>query len=215
MRRLSSLRVAVFGVGGVGSWCAEALLRTGVAHISLVDPDAVAPSNINRQLPATAATVGRLKVDALRERLLAINPSAEVEAIPVRYAAGGARFADRALAAWDCIVDAIDSVPDKAHLIRSATALGIAVFSSMGAALRTDPTQVRIAPFHKIEGDGLARALRIRFRRDGLGPLPCHPCVHSLEPPRQLPVRGSIMPVTAAFGLALASLVVDFAASQK
>ena len=206
MNRLAKLRVAVFGAGGVGGICAEALVRTGLMHIEIVDFDAVAPSNVNRQIQATPGTVGRPKADVLRERLLSISPSAVVISRNARFTSGSGEFD---FGSYDVVVDAIDSVADKAALIRAASAAGATVYSSMGAALRTDPTRVRVSKFRKISGDGLARALRQRFRKDGLGPAPEFLCVHSDEPARDIPERGSIMPVTGAFGLALASLVVS------
>ena len=203
MNALASAQIAVVGVGGVGSWCAEALVRTGFHHITLVDDDVVAPSNVNRQLEATSRTIGQPKVEALGQRLLEINPEACVTALALRYAPES----DFHISKFDCVVDAIDSVADKAHLIRNAMAHGVKIYSSMGAALRLDPTRVRISEFSHVTGDGLARALRQRFKKDGLGPAPKFQCVHSEEPPRNIPERGSTMPVTAAFGLALASLV--------
>lgn len=208
MARLAQAKVIIFGVGGVGSWCAEALLRTGITNLTIVDDDDVAPSNLNRQLPATIATVGFPKVEALRDRLLLINPDATITPIKERYTPSSERFQGEALSNWDCIVDAIDSVQDKAHLIRTATELQIPIFSSMGAALRTDPTKMRISKFSAIEGDGLARALRQRLRKDKVGSLPSFLCVHSIEVPLEIATRGSIMPVTASFGMALASLVI-------
>lgn len=203
--RLAHLRVAVVGVGGVGSWCAEALLRTGVRNLTLMDDDVVAPSNINRQCPATAHTMGRLKVEVMRERLLEINPDATVEAVPSRYT-GGLPCGG----AVDVIVDAIDSVDCKAELILAATAAGIPLFSSMGAALRLDPTKVMVQRFDRIAGDGLARALRQRFRKMGRFPAAKFKCVTTSELPLRRPdlkTKGSLMPVTAAFGMALAAEV--------
>ena len=204
--RLAQVRVAVVGVGGVGSWCAEALLRTGVRHLTLMDDDAIAPSNVNRQCPATSRTLGRAKVEVMRERLLEINPDAEVVAVRERY--------ERGLpcgGAVDVIVDAIDSVGCKAELILSATAAGIPIFSSMGAALRLDPTQVAVQRFDKIAGDGLARALRQRFRKLGRFPAARFMCVTTRELPvrrSDLTTKGSLMPVTATFGMALAAEVI-------
>ena len=206
--RLGTLRVAVVGVGGVGSWCAEALVRTGVRRLVLVDDDRVAASNLNRQCEATAATVGAVKVEAMRDRLLSVVPEAEVAVVPRRFESA-ADFA--ALGPLDAVVDAIDSVSCKAELILAATAAGVPVFSSMGAALRTDPTRVTLRPFDKVEGDGLARALRQRFRRLGRFPARKFVCAVSTEPPLDRPERGSVMCVTAAFGLALASEVVRLA----
>ena len=204
MRRLANLKVAVFGAGGVGGACAEALVRTGLMHLEVVDFDVVAPSNMNRQVQACPATVGRPKAEALCERLLSVSPSARLTWRNERYSASSGAFD---FGACDVVVDAIDSVADKAALVREALAAGAMVYSSMGAALRTDPTQVRVSKFSKVSGDGLARALRQRFRKDGLGTPPDFLCVHSCELPRDIPVRGSVMQVTAAFGLALASLV--------
>ena len=211
--RLSSVHVAVFGVGGVGGWCAEALLRTGVRRLTLIDDDTVAESNINRQRQASPSTIGKPKVAVLRDILLDIVPDAEITAIPERYTPETAERFDSVLENCDFVIDAIDSVDCKAHLIRRCTegAEGrrTAIFSSMGAALRTDPAKIRTVPFHKVTGDGLAKALRNRFRKSGL-PIPKHICVCSEEPPLDAAgvAKGSIMPVTCAFGMALASLVI-------
>lgn len=215
MARLAKGHVIIFGVGGVGSWCAEALIRTGLGKLTLVDDDIVAPSNLNRQLPATASTIGLPKVNALRDRLLQLNPDAEIIALEERYTADAISFQGANLCKFDCIVDAIDSVADKAHLIRSATNLKLPIFSSMGAALRIDPTMMRISNFPSVGGDGLARALRQRLRKDETGTIPSFPCVHSTEPPLDIAERGSIMPVTAAFGMALTSLVIKHFSQPK
>jgi len=212
-RALARARGIVFGVGGVGSWCAEALVRTGIGHLMLVDDDVVAPSNLNRQLPATVRTIGRAKAEVLRERFLEINPNAEITARTERYTPESApRFN---LAAYDFVVDAIDSVECKAHLIRSALAVpSLMLVSSMGAACRIDPGRVRVSPFRKVEGDGLARALRQRFRKeDGELPKRDFACVWSDEPPIASAVgedgaRGSLVTVTATFGLRLAAEII-------
>lgn len=217
LARFAAARVAVIGVGGVGSWCAEALVRTGVGHLTLVDDDVVVPSNVNRQCPATAKTLGRPKVVALRERLLDIDPDGDVVAISGRYPV---TTPDLRLADFDLIVDAIDSVDCKAELILAATAAGVPLLSSMGAARRLDPTKVVIRRFDRIAGDGLARALRQRFKRLGRFPSSTFLCAASTEPlqpvcapqvtgpvpTRTGPVpKGSMMPVTCAFGMALAA----------
>ena len=203
MRRLADARVLVVGVGGVGSWCAEALVRTGVGHVSIMDDDVVAASNLNRQCPATVGSIGRRKVDAMRDRLLAINPACDVTALAERFTGAGER-----IGGFDVVVDAIDSVDCKAALITQAVGRGVPVVSSMGAALRTDPTKVRVSRFDKVVGDGLARALRRRFRADGKA-MPRFDCVWSEELPRECAERGSLMQVTAAFGMCLAARVVD------
>lgn len=209
MARLKRIRVAVFGVGGVGSWCAEALVRSGLKNLMIVDSDRVAPSNINRQAMASVSTIGELKVEAMRRRLLEIAPDARIEARAERFTEQSAAGFD--FASFDFVIDAIDSVADKAALIRLACASGATVFSSMGAALRTDPCAVRVSQFRKVAGDGLARALRNRFRTTGTPLDGKFLCVHSGEPPRisEAQGRGSLMTVTAAFGLTLASLVLD------
>ena len=145
MERLASVRVILFGVGGVGSWCAEGLVRSGVTHLTLVDADCVAPSNINRQRMATVSTVGLPKVEALKEMLLDINPSAEITAIQARFT--DATAASFGLDSYDYIIDAIDALKDKAALILHATATPATFFSSMGAACKIDPTRVRVASF--------------------------------------------------------------------
>ncbi len=204
MARLERARVLVVGVGGVGSWCAEALVRTGVCHITLMDDDVVAPSNVNRQCPATARTLGHVKVEAMRTRLLEINPTCDVEACPVRYES--ASSLPRPLADFSLVIDAIDSVSCKASLILEATRLHVPILSSMGAARRLDPTRVTIMRFDRVAGDGLARALRTQFKR--LGVKPAFRCVASDECAREQGadgVKGSLMPVTCAFGMVLAA----------
>ena len=206
MALLQSKRVILFGIGGVGSWCAEALIRTGLRHLTIVDDDIVQSSNINRQLPALPATLGRPKVAVLRERLLAINPEAEIIAIQARYTAETA--ADFSLAEYDYIIDAIDSVAEKADLIiRASRARGARVFSSMGAALRLDPTQVRTAELFDVKGDALAKAVRARMKKLDLHPSKKIRCVYSEEQAQRCETRGSLMQVTAVFGCTLASLV--------
>lgn len=224
MDRLAQARVIIFGVGGVGSWCAEALVRTGIRHLTIVDSDHVAATNCNRQLMATPRTIGRVKVEALRERLMELCPSLECVAIE--------RFYDQSTAQtfgigqYDYVIDAIDSLQAKADLIVEATSLpAVTLFSSMGAALRLDPTKVRAKEFWKIEGDALARALRNKFKKQDRFPRRKFKCVCSEEVPMQnrsdqslvrdewsdarAQINGSLAPVTAAFGMTLCSLVLQ------
>lgn len=203
MSRLASARVLVVGVGGVGSWCAEALVRTGVGRLAIVDDDIVAESNLNRQCPALISTLGKPKVEAMKARLLDINPELDLDARNERFTVASP------VAGYDAIVDAIDSVDCKAELILKATAAGIPLVSSMGAALRTDPTQVRVTRFEKVEGDGLARALRQRFKRLARFPAARFTAVWSAEPPCDAAAKGSLMPVTATFGMCLASETIN------
>ena len=154
MESLRTTRVILFGVGGVGSYAAEALIRTGLTHLTLVDGDTVQPSNLNRQLPATRATLGMPKVEALKERLLTINPDAEIEAIAKFYHDDDENLKSKILH-HQYLIDAIDSVDDKVHLILYASRVrGMKVFSSMGAALRFDPTKVTTGELMTIQGDG-------------------------------------------------------------
>ena len=222
MDRLASVRVILFGVGGVGSWCAEGLVRSGVTHLTLVDADCVAPSNINRQRPATVSTVGRPKVDALKEMLLDINPSAEITAVQARFTEATADTF--ALDSYDYIIDAIDALKDKAALILRATATPATFFSSMGAACKIDPTQVRVAPFWDVRGCPLGSMLRKKLRKAGTLPAKDFLCVYDEELlpnrgtstalPEELKFdkvshNGSLVTVTATFGFTLASLVIQ------
>lgn len=227
MDRLAALRVLVMGVGGVGSWCAEALVRTGVGHVTLVDADRVAVTNINRQLMATTATVDRVKVDALREHLLLVNPRADIRAVQALYTAQTAGDFD--LDAYDYVVDCIDSLKDKALLIENTCRFRHArLYSSMGAALKLDPTRVAVAEFGTVRGCPLARALRQHFKRRGTWPRRKFKCVYSdellanrgttvdqggrtahLGGDSTSRVNGSVMHITAMFGLTLAGLVIQ------
>jgi len=208
MDALRTKRVILFGVGGVGSWAAEALIRTGLMHLTLVDDDVVQPSNVNRQLPATRESLGRPKVEVLRERLLAINPDADIVAIQARYTADSSF--DFQLPTFHYVIDAIDSVADKTDLVLSATRVrGLKVFSSMGAALRFDPTQVTTGELMSVKGDALARAVRERMKRLDAKPYKKVRCVYSTEQAQRCETRGSLMQVTAVFGCTLASLVIN------
>lgn len=184
MHYLMQRRVIIFGVGGVGSWCAESLVRSGICHLTIVDSDLVCITNVNRQNMATTKTVGRVKVEALKERLLEINPHADITAWQKIYNEQNA--ADFHIEQYDCVIDAIDSLQEKAHLIRHATsypASQLLFLSSMGAALRIDPTKVRLAEFWNIKGDPLARALRNKFKRAKTFPKRRFLCVYSEEQP--------------------------------
>ena len=216
VKSIAQTRVIVFGVGGVGGWCAEALVRSGIGHLAIVDDDTIVPSNINRQLPATTRTLGKKKAEVLRDRFLEINPRLEIDAKCMRYTPETAE--DFNLANFDFVIDAIDSTSCKAHLITTTTSIpSVTLFSSMGAAGRINPARIKATPFTKVQGDGLARALRQRFKREGKYPPKDFTCVWSDEPAvnhgERLPgdenANGSFMPVTAAFGLRLAALVLD------
>ena len=184
MERIAQKRVIIFGVGGVGSWCAESLVRSGFRHLTIVDSDRVCITNVNRQLMATMKTVGQVKVDALKERLLSINPKAEITALQKIFTAETAAEFD--LGSYDYIIDAIDSLKDKAALILLSTSTppkgaGPRFFSSMGAALKMDPTRIKVAEFWKVQGDPLARALRNKFKKDKSFPRHKFQCIYSDE----------------------------------
>ena len=208
MERIASTKVLVMGVGGVGSWCAECLIRTGIRHLTIVDADVVQASNINRQLMATTQTVGAVKVEALKERLLQINPQADITAIQMMYNEETANSIH--LDDYDYVVDAIDSLKDKALLILQTTASKAKLFSSMGAALKLDPTKISVAEFWKVKGDALAKALRNWFKKGGQFPTSKFKCVYSEERlPYKTEGKGSIAQVTAVFGFTLASLIIN------
>ena len=207
METLRTKRVILFGVGGVGSYAAESLIRTGLTHLTIVDGDVVQASNLNRQLPATRSTMGMPKVEALKARLMDINPDAEIEARCEMV--NGEWLRANGLEGFDYVIDAIDSVADKTDLIVYASRVrGCKVFSSMGAALRFDPTQVTTAELFSVKGDALARAVRERMKRMNCKPSKKIRCVYSTEQAQRCETRGSLMQVTAVFGLTLASLVI-------
>lgn len=162
---ISRVRIILFGVGGVGSWCAEALVRSGVRHLTIVDFDTVSESNVNRQLMATPRTVGEVKVEVLRDRLQEISPEAEVIALKAHYSAQAAD--SFALDGYDYIIDAIDSLKDKADLIKRGMAARGVFYSSLGAALKIDPTRIKVGNFWKVRDCPLGAALRKKLRREG------------------------------------------------
>ncbi|MBO7138914.1 MAG: tRNA threonylcarbamoyladenosine dehydratase [Bacteroidaceae bacterium] len=241
MERIRSKRVIIFGVGGVGSWCAECLVREGILHLTLVDSDVVCTTNCNRQLMATTKTIGEPKVEALRKRLLEINPEADILAFQKSFNEKTAN--DFNIEAYDYIIDAIDSLRDKISLIINTLATtqphrgealghspseetekGCVLFSSMGAALRIDPTKVRVSEFWKVKGDPLAAAMRSAMRRNKLFPARKFLCVHSEEAPlpnlgtalqdgsdtfTKVQTNGSLAHITGIFGMTLAGLVMQ------
>ncbi|MDE5869113.1 MAG: tRNA threonylcarbamoyladenosine dehydratase [Muribaculaceae bacterium] len=223
IRRLEEIKVIVFGVGGVGSWCVEALVRSGVRNITIVDGDVVSASNINRQLMATVETIGESKVEALKRHLLTVAPDACINCIDSVFTAetsGSFHLED-----YDYIIDAIDSLKDKVALIEIATKTDARFFSSMGAALKIDPTRIKVAEFWKAIGCPLARALRQRFKKTGRFPAKKFKVVYSDEllpnlgpepegkrseaDERKAQINGSLMHITAIFGMTLAGLVIE------
>ena len=223
MERIARKLVIIFGVGGVGSWCAESLIRSGIRQLTIVDSDRVCITNINRQLMATTKTVGQVKVEALKERLLSINPSAEITALQKIFSQETAEEFD--LDSYDYIIDAIDSLKDKAALILLACQTKAKLFSSMGAALKLDPTRIKVTEFWKVQGDPLARAIRKKFKNYGQFPEKKFQVVYSDEllgnrgcptdegeessPFDKPQTNGSLAHITAIFGFMLAGLVIQ------
>ena len=210
-RALQDARVILFGVGGVGGWCAEALLRTGIGHLTIVDFDKVDTTNLNRQVVATHDDIGQSKVFEMQKRLLSIAPQADIQAIERQYNAETADTFD--LAQYDIVVDAIDMVECKALLLYRATQAGCKVYSSMGAGRKTDPQKIRTAEFWKVQGCPLARALRTKMKKANLLPAAKIQCVYSEEISGD---QGTLAPVVGVFGMTLASMVInDLTLAQK
>jgi tRNA A37 threonylcarbamoyladenosine dehydratase len=216
LARLQKTRVILFGTGGVGSWCAEALVRSGIGHLTIVDPDCVDVTNVNRQLPATTATIGQPKVEVLQKRLLEINPSAEITALRQRYEKG----ADFGLANYDIVIDAIDSLTDKMNLLLEASATPAEVFCSLGAACKIDPTKIKVAEFFSVRGCPLGSALRKKMRQNKTLPQKPILAVYDEEVlpnlgPEQDPgpgkavANGTFAHITGIFGFTLAGLVIE------
>lgn len=170
---IAQKKLIIFGIGGVGSWCAESLVRSGIVHLTIVDSDLVALSNINRQLLATTKTVGMIKTEVLKERLLEINPAANITALRKIYSAETSDSFQ--LEGYDYIIDAIDSIANKIHLIQTASKTNAVFFSSMGAALKMDPTRIKVAEFWKVKGCRLGAVLRKQIKHTGetLKPFKC------------------------------------------
>lgn len=183
LERLGGARVVVVGLGAVGSYATEALARAGVGRLRLVDFDEVRPSNINRQLYALESTVGRAKVEVAEGRVRDINPACQIEAIRCFV---HVETMERILAGEvDLVIDAIDSLTPKVELLTALSQRDLRFVSSMGAALRTDPTLVRVGPLSEVHHCPLAAKIRKRLRRRGVGVE--FPCVHSIEPTCELP----------------------------
>ena len=239
MNKISKSSVILFGLGGVGSWCAESLIRSGIGHLTIVDSDYISTTNINRQLPTTTDTIGQAKTDVLKMRLLSINPHADITALQATYTeASNDLFG---LATYDYIVDAIDSLEHKTSLILNATRTNAILFSSMGAALKLDASRIQTAEFWEIRGCPLAAALRRRFKKGDM-PAKKFNCVYSNEalenkgfPPASSPnqsrckhsnealedtnqsewderkarINGAMVHITAIFGFTLSGLLIQ------
>jgi len=214
MEKLKNSHVAVFGLGGVGSWCAEALARAGIGTLTLVDSDCVSESNINRQSIALYSTLGRPKAEVLAERLLDINPALRLHPIVGLYEAADR---ERFLADYDYVVDAIDLVSCKTDLIISCLERSIPIISALGTGNKADASQLRITDISKTSGCALARVMRKELRTRGINH---HQVVFSPEepmeaeqleapPPGRRSIPGSLVWVTATAGLLLCQHVVS------
>lgn len=210
MARLAGAHVAVFGIGGVGSWCAEALARAGVGQLTLVDNDTVGLTNLNRQAEALHSTIGLEKTEAMAQRIWDIHPSCVLHLIPEKYEADRReQFFPRN---YDYIVDAIDLVSCKLDLIETALARKIPMVSSMGTGNKLDPTQFQVADISKTQGCPLARILRKELKRRGIlhhkvvysPELPVTPDPREAPPPgrRSVPASAPWVPPVAGFILA-------------
>ena len=199
VERLKAARVAVIGVGGVGGFAVEALARAGVGSITVLDADKVVPSNLNRQIIATRKTVGMLKVDAIKQRIVDINPDISVETLPFFYDDSTADRID--LAKFDYVLDCIDSVRSKLLLIEKAVSSGTPIIASMGAGNKLDPTRFRIVDISKTHTDPLAKVIRTELKKRGISHLKV---VWSDEPAVKV---GSRTPASVSFVPSVAGII--------
>lgn len=214
MDRLRAAHVIVFGLGGVGSWCAEALARSGVGKLTLVDEDAVSESNINRQLCALGSTIGAAKAEAMAVRLRDIAPGAAIVPVTARYeAASRGRFFPGDYA---CAADCIDLVSCKTDLIEAALGSGTPIVSALGTGNKLDAARLEIADLAETHGCPLARVMRRELRRRGIEHLEVvyspeealEPAQPEAPPPGRRSVPGSVVWVPASAGLLMAQAVV-------
>ena len=211
LKKLSDRHVAVFGLGGVGSYTAEALARTGVGTLTLIDCDVYTPSNLNRQLFATQETLGQKKTDAAKARLAQVAPDCTVHTVDLFYTPENADEID--LSAFDAIADAIDTVSGKTELIVRAFRAGIPLISSMGTGNKLDPTRLTVRDLYETSGCPLARVMRHELKKRGVTALPVvfsdEPAAKAVEesvPGRHAP--GSAVFVPACAGMILAAEIV-------
>ncbi len=211
LQKLKNSHIAVFGIGGVGSYIAEALARSGVGKLTLIDNDVVSVTNINRQLIALHSTVGMKKTQVAKQRILDINPSAEVTALDCFYTGN-----EIPLHTFDYIADAIDSVSSKLALIENAYNLGIPVISSMGTGNKLDPLKLVVTDIYKTEMCPLAKVMRHELKKRNVKKLKVvysteKPCVHKVESDEVTPKRktiGSTSFVPSVAGLIIAAEIV-------
>lgn len=221
--RLKNARVALFGVGGVGGYALEALVRSGVGHIDVIDGDSVSLSNLNRQIIATEKTVGTRKVDAALMRAKDISPECDIRGFDIFYSAENADAVD--FSSYDYVIDAIDTVKSKLLIIARAKEAGVPVISCMGTGNKLDPTKLQIADLYKTSVCPLARVMRYECRKRGIKSLkvlyseeePIAPAPAGEQPANgRRSIPGSTAFVPACAGLMIASQVVrDITAEQK
>ena len=212
VEKLKNSSVLLFGVGGVGSFAAEALARAGVGHIGLCDNDTVSVSNLNRQLVALHSTVGKLKVDVMKDRIADINPDTEVTVYPCFFSAE--TIADFDFDKYDYIIDAIDTVTSKLLIIKTATEKGIGIISCMGTGNKLDPTALTVTDIKKTSGCPLARVMRRELKNIGINSLkvvfsteqPLKPLFQPDSDKRSVP--GSVSFVPSAAGIIAAGEVI-------
>lgn len=213
LRKVQSSKVLLFGVGGVGSFIAEALIRSGINHLTIVDGDTVSPSNLNRQLLATSKNVGEVKVDVLKERLNLINPQAEITAIKLFFLPENSNEID--FSEFDYVIDAIDTVTAKIEIIKKAKENNVPVISSMGTGGKTDITKLRVEDISKTKVCPLAKVMRKELKDRGIKEVKV---VYSEEltesfnaqekTPSGRPVPSSMIFVPGAAGLMIAREVI-------
>lgn len=206
LKKLNGAKIALFGLGGVGSYVLEALARSGIKHFVLVDNDRISPSNINRQLLALHSTVGQFKTEAAKNRITDIAPDSHLTCLNLFYSAENAAETETHLAECSYIVDAIDTVSSKLLLIEAAHRLHIPIISSMGTGNKLDPSRFAVCDIFKTRVCPLARVMRRELKKRGITSLKTvfsteNPCI-SCKPP------ASIAFVPASAGLLIASEVI-------
>ena len=205
MERLYKAKVAVFGIGGVGSFATEALVRSGIGQLALIDKDVVSETNINRQLIATTKTIGRYKTEVMKERILEINPECVVE--EYRYFYGVEEHPPFVFSDWDYIVDAIDTVTAKLLLIEGAKKENVPVISCMGAGNKLDPTQFHVADIADTTMCPLAKVMRKELKKRDIQDVKVVYSTESVQEKKQIPASISFVPSVA--GLILAGTVIQ------
>ena len=211
VEKLAKSNIALFGVGGVGGFVAEAAARAGIGHITLIDNDTVSLSNINRQIIALHSTIGRYKTEVMKERILDINPNAEVNIINCFYLPENKDIID--FSSFDYIIDAVDTVTAKLTVIEEAKKAGVPVISSMGTGNKLNPQMLEIADISKTSVCPLAKVMRYELKKRGIKGVkvlyskeqPIKPFFDGSESQSTRPVPGSISFVPSAAGLIIAS----------